>query len=106
MPSKQIRPNKLPTVEIAPSEHPTKIYQALQDAGFTKSHAEGRRLIQGRGVRLNNDVVTDIEATLSTNDLPNKSVLRVGRKRAVNLSFLEAAEIEIEEAVEKSNESK
>lgn len=57
---------------------------ALADAGLAKSRGEARRLVQGGGVRLDNDKITDIDAVLE--DVPADGVvLRVGKKRAVRI---------------------
>lgn len=69
---------QLPELVVEPG---VKVYAAMQAAGFAKSNGEGRRLIQGGGVKLDGDKVSDPEATVDTLGV----VLRVGKKRFVRL---------------------
>jgi len=63
-----------------------KVYDLLQGAGITTSKGEGRRLIQGGGVRLDNDKVSDPEAEITLARVGDAgAVLRVGKKRAVRV---------------------
>jgi len=63
----------------------TPVVVALAEAGLAKSRGEARRLVQGGGVRLDNEKVTDIDTTLD--GLPADGVvLRVGKKRAVRVT--------------------
>jgi tyrosyl-tRNA synthetase len=73
----------LPTHAIAES---TLLVAVLADAGLTKSNGEGRRLIKGGGVKLDNEKVSDPETTVSPDDLGDEGlVARVGKKRAVRI---------------------
>jgi tyrosyl-tRNA synthetase len=73
--------DSMPTHSVAPG---TPVVAALADAGLAKSRGEARRLVQGGGVRLDNDKVIDIDASLDA--LPAEgAVLRVGKKRAVRV---------------------
>ncbi|MGE4351090.1 MAG: tyrosine--tRNA ligase [Bdellovibrionales bacterium] len=61
----------------------TPIIDVLVGLGFASSKGEARRLIEGGGVRLNDEPVKDITATASASDLTtgNQARLSVGKKR-------------------------
>jgi len=78
----------LPTLELSSEAlaEGVRVYVALQEAGLTSSRGEGRRLIKGGGVRLDNERVADPEADLPTELARDAGVvLRVGKKRAVRV---------------------
>jgi tyrosyl-tRNA synthetase len=64
---------------------PARVVEVLRDAGLTKSIGEARRLLRGGGVRLDNDKVTDEDASLEPGGLGSGVVLRVGKKKAVRV---------------------
>lgn len=71
----------LPEVVLA---GPTDVLDVLVQAGFTKSRGEGRRLVEGGGVKLGSDRLDDIAFVFA--DLPADGVvLRAGKKRAVRV---------------------
>ena len=73
----------LPTHAIAET---TLLVAVLAGAGLTKSNGEGRRLIKGGGVKLDNEKVTDPEAAIDPASLGDEGrVARVGKKRAVRI---------------------
>jgi tyrosyl-tRNA synthetase len=73
--------DSMPTHVVEPG---VQVVVALTDAGLAKSRGEARRLVQGGGVRLDNEKVSDVEAILEA--LPaDGAVLRVGKKRAVRV---------------------
>ena len=55
----------------------------LVDTGAARSRSEARRLIEQGGVRINNRLVSDLEATVGPEHLSGTStlVVRVGKKR-------------------------
>ncbi len=59
------------------------IVDALVGLGFAASKGEARRLVEGGGVRLNDAVVSDVTASLSTADLTQDATARLsaGKKR-------------------------
>lgn len=59
------------------------VVDALVGLGFAASKGEARRLIEGGGVRLNDAVVSDVTASLSTDDLTQDATARLsaGKKR-------------------------
>lgn len=74
----------LERVEGAESD---RLVDVLASAGVLKSKGEGRRLIEGGGVRVDGERVTDVDVTvgelLGTSD---GAVLRLGKARAVRLA--------------------
>jgi tyrosyl-tRNA synthetase len=75
----------LPTAEVARTELTAGlgIQAALVLAGLAVSNGEARRSIQGGGVRLNDQPVTDERATLTQADILPEGVIKlsVGRKK-------------------------
>jgi len=61
-----------------------KLVNLLAEAGMEKSRGAARRLIQGGGVRVNGDKVTDVDYVLGTTDFGQAgAVVRLGKKRAI-----------------------
>jgi len=76
----------VPSCEIARSKFAGDGYSVIDafvSAGLCKSKGEGRRTIQENGANVNNQRVTDINATLTESDLASESVivLRRGKKK-------------------------
>ena len=76
-------PDGLPQVEIAQDEADgLSMIAALNLVGFAKSNGEARRLIRGRGARLNDHAITDEEAGLNQSDfVDGKAKISAGKKR-------------------------
>ncbi len=74
----------LPSIEIVSSdlEHKT-ILDFFVEVGLCKSKGEVRRLIDGKGVRLNDDIIEDETYRLSSQDFSANGLLKlsVGKKR-------------------------
>ncbi len=79
----------LPSVEIARSEFDAGlgVLTAFVRAGLVKSNGEARRQIQGGGLKVNDDPVTDEKATLTSSSLTPQGVVKLslGKKRHVLL---------------------
>jgi len=79
----------LPTVEITSAELAAGIgvLAAFVKSGLVKSNGEARRQIQGGGLRVNDAVVTDEKAIVSTAAVTNDGVIKLslGKKRHVLL---------------------
>jgi len=78
----------LPTVEIAAAELAAGlgVLAAFVKAGLVKSNGEARRQIQGGGLRVNDAVLTDANANLTSNDASGGVIkLSLGKKRHVLL---------------------
>jgi len=57
------------------------IIQLISDAGLTKSNGDARRLLQGGGVYLNDQRISDMKYNLTLEDLKdNSAILRTGKK--------------------------
>ncbi len=67
----------MPTITVATG---SSVVAALVAAAFAKSNGEARRLIEGGGVRLGDEVVADVKAVLEGDTL-----LWAGKKRAVKV---------------------
>ncbi|MFM2162419.1 MAG: tyrosyl-tRNA synthetase [Pseudomonadota bacterium] len=75
----------LPTLMLAPGGAPWLLAAVIADAKIEESRSAARRAIQGGGVRLDDERVTDPNATISAEALGQGCVLRVGKSRAVRL---------------------
>jgi len=78
----------LPSVDIAPDkwEDGLGVLTALVEAGLSASTSEARRLVQGGGVRVNDQQISDWRASLSDSDMMDGAVkLSAGKKRHVLL---------------------
>jgi tyrosyl-tRNA synthetase len=78
----------LPTVEVPASElaQGLGVLNAFVRVGLVKSNGEARRQIQGRGLRVNDEVVTDEAVKLTDADAKDGMIkLSLGRKRHVLL---------------------
>ncbi|HAX91841.1 MAG TPA: tyrosine--tRNA ligase, partial [Rhodospirillaceae bacterium] len=71
----------LPTYALAGASVP--VIDALIGLGFAASKGEAKRLIEGGGVRLNDNVISDITASIGASDLTQDSAARLsaGKKR-------------------------
>ena len=77
----------LPTVEVDGARIAENIPVATLAnlAGLTSSASEARRLIQGGGLRLNDQVVSDTKAVIGPTDVTEAGVIKlsVGRKKHI-----------------------
>ncbi|MFA1624572.1 tyrosine--tRNA ligase [Rhizobium mongolense] len=71
----------LPTLQLDEAERSSglPLVELLVRAGLTSSKGEARRAISGRGVRVNGEIVEDLDVMISNQDLPIR--LSLGRKR-------------------------
>ncbi|MDP3531735.1 MAG: tyrosine--tRNA ligase [Alphaproteobacteria bacterium] len=73
----------LPSLEISMNdlEKGLSFIEALKQIGFVESNGEAKRLIKGRGARVNNNVIDDEAYHLSTKDLIDGSIkVSAGKK--------------------------
>ena len=77
----------MPTHEYTKDEFAAAdVIQALVDSGLATTRSDGRRLIEGGGVLVNNDKVTDVKRTLEESDLEDGClVLKKGKKKSVKI---------------------
>ncbi|MCK3780747.1 tyrosine--tRNA ligase [Ensifer sesbaniae] len=73
----------LPTVRLSDDERANGVglVELLVRAGMASSKSEARRAIAGRGIRIDGDVVEDVEAIVKASTLPLR--LSFGRKRHI-----------------------
>ncbi|MBR2372867.1 MAG: hypothetical protein IKA87_01400, partial [Lentisphaeria bacterium] len=69
----------IPVSEIDP-EKGIMVARLLVLAGLCKSNSDGRRLIQGGAVALNDEKITDPSAVIDSNAIAAAPVLRAGKK--------------------------
>ncbi|MCT8176437.1 tyrosine--tRNA ligase [Variovorax sp. CY25R-8] len=78
-------PNDVPTLLLTAAQlrEGVAVVELLVSAGMARSKGDARRLIQGRGVKLDGVAVEDVEATVSAKDFETVAGRRlsVGKKR-------------------------
>jgi tyrosyl-tRNA synthetase len=75
----------VPEFSLSSVEFPAKLFYILNASGLCKSSGEGRRQIQGGGVKLDGDRISDVDLTFDSPDALNGKVLQVGKKNFVRL---------------------
>ena len=75
----------VPEFTLSSVEFPAKLFYILNASGLCKSSGEGRRQIQGGGVKLDGDRVSDVDLTFDSPDALNGKILQVGKKNFVRL---------------------
>ena len=84
--SRRERPTEVPEVELASPGESMLLSRVLVQAGLAASNSEARRLIQQGGVRVDDERMTDIKATLPA--APGTSYLvRAGKRRFARVRF-------------------
>lgn len=62
------------------------VIQALVDTGMASTRSDGRRLIEGGGVLINDEKVSDVKRTLLDSDLKDgELILKKGKKKSVKV---------------------
>lgn len=81
------RSEGLPKLTLA-SDQSMTLVDVLVAAGFAASKGEARRLIQGNGIRINDEVISDEAYAVSENDFGNDNSMKLsaGKKRHVMVS--------------------
>ena len=75
----------IPEYSLSKVAFPAKLFYLLGASGLCKSSSEGRKKMQGGGVRLEGEKVTDVNLSFDTpEELVNK-VLQVGKNNSVRL---------------------
>ena len=75
----------VPEFSLSSVEFPAKLFYILNASGLCKSSGEGRRQIQGGGVKLDGDRVSDVDLTFDSPDALKGKVLQVGKKNFIRL---------------------
>lgn len=71
-------PDEMPQVSYHLGDGPVLLAKAMTEAGLTKSNGEGRRSIDGGGVRLNGEKVSDTNLELSG---AGEYIVQIGKRR-------------------------
>lgn len=75
----------VPEFSLENIEFPAKLFYILSASGLCKSSGEGRRQIEGGGVKLDGDRISEVDLTFESPDALNGRVLQVGKKKFVRL---------------------
>src|SRR5919199_6876633 len=75
----------VPEFSLATVEFPAKLFYILKASGLCKSSGEGQKQIQGGGVKLDGDRISDVELAFDSPDTLNGKVLQVGKKKFARL---------------------
>jgi len=76
-------PDDVKELELSTADNKEiKLVDALTEAGFVPSKSEARRMIQGNGVKVDSEVVNDINAVL---DLTSAKVVQFGKNKFVKI---------------------
>jgi tyrosyl-tRNA synthetase len=75
----------VPDFSLSNVEFPAKLFYILSASGLCKSSGEGRRQIQGGGVKLDGDRVSDVDLTFDFPEALDGKILQVGKKNFVRL---------------------
>jgi tyrosyl-tRNA synthetase len=70
----------VPEFSLSYVEFPAKLFYILSASGLCKSSGEGRRQIQGGGVKLDGDRISDVELSFDSPDALDGKILQVGRR--------------------------
>jgi tyrosyl-tRNA synthetase len=71
-------PDEMPQVSYSVADGSVLLAKAMTEAGLTKSNGEGRRAIDGGGVKLNGERVSDTNLELAT---AGEYIVQIGRRR-------------------------
>ena len=71
-------PDEMPQVSYSLADGAVLLAKALTEAGLTKSNGEGRRAIDGGGVKLNGEKVSDTNLELAS---PGEYIVQIGKRR-------------------------
>ena len=77
-------PDDMPEFVLAPEGAKIMLCKVLAEAGLTKSNSEGRRSIQGGGVKVNGEKISDENLEI---DCAGEYVIQVGKRRFAKVRF-------------------
>jgi tyrosyl-tRNA synthetase len=77
-------PEDMPEFVLASEGNKVMLCKVLTEAGLTKSNSEGRRSIQGGGVKVNGEKVSDENKEI---DCTGEYIIQVGKRRFAKVSF-------------------
>ncbi|MFM7876141.1 MAG: tyrosine--tRNA ligase [Microcystis panniformis] len=73
----------VPEFSLASVTFPLKLFYLLAATGLCKSSGEGRRQIQGGGVRIDSEKITDVDKSFETAEALAGKVLQVGKNKFI-----------------------
>lgn len=73
----------VPEFSLAAVTFPLKLFYLLSATGLCKSSGEGRRQIQGGGVRIDSEKITDVDKSFETAEALAGKVLQVGKNKFI-----------------------
>jgi tyrosyl-tRNA synthetase len=77
-------PEDMPEFVLAPEGNKVMLCKVLAECGLTKSNSEGRRSIQGGGVKVNGEKIADENQEI---DCTGEYVIQVGKRRFAKVRF-------------------
>lgn len=75
----------VPEFALSTVQFPAKLFYILKASGLCKSSGEGQKQMQGGGVKLDGDRVSDVDLTFDSPEALNGKVLQLGKKKFVRL---------------------
>ncbi len=75
----------VPEFSLAKVKFPAKLFYILSASGLCETSTEGRRQMQGGGVKLDGDRVSEVDLTFNSPDALDGKILQVGKKNFVRL---------------------
>ncbi|NES46929.1 tyrosine--tRNA ligase, partial [Moorena sp. SIO2C4] len=77
--------DSVPKFSLSSVDFPAKLFYILKESGLCQSSGEGRRQIQGGGVKLDGDRISAVDQTFDSPDQLVGKVLQVGKKKFARL---------------------
>jgi tyrosyl-tRNA synthetase len=77
-------PDDMPEFVLAPEGAKVMLCKVLTESGLTKSNSEGRRSIQGGGVKVNGEKISDENQEI---DCTGEYIIQVGKRRFAKVRF-------------------
>lgn len=75
----------VPEFSLSQVEFPAKLFYILKASGLCKSSGEGQKQIQGGGVKLDGDRISEVDLTFDSPDALNGKILQLGKKKFARL---------------------
>jgi tyrosyl-tRNA synthetase len=75
----------VPEFSLSQVEFPAKLFYILKASGLCKSSGEGQKQIQGGGVKLDGDRISEVDLTFDSPEALNGKILQLGKKKFVRL---------------------
>jgi tyrosyl-tRNA synthetase len=75
----------VPEFSLSTIQFPAKLFYLLKASGLCKSSGEGQKQIQGGGVKLEGDRISDVDLTFDAPEALHGKVLQLGKKKFIRL---------------------